>query len=156
MYFARYDNRKDSTIEISALTNASKGEIESLFLMNGDFKRVEIEPRGNGSHEHAHAYRMIQNMPVAVIDDSACWLKLADVLHWACNMYGFDYGREMRFYNFAAFNIAHMLIQREEKALTGAKPQPGDRLSKPRQSAGAAVGKASAKARSTPAESGRR
>lgn len=185
LYYARYTNLENSTVEISALTGADWAVIKRFFKQPGIVK-VVIEDRGTGSLAHAYAYqavKRIKHYEKDLADDN----DFADVAHWMCNMRGMDYLREARFCAYRALCLTHQVALESEKntaimrkfnakvrnhevaeslverlnllggkGRASAKPSPHDPPPRPQRSGRAASGKAHGSSRSRSSGSARR
>jgi hypothetical protein len=106
MYFATYATTAFIRVEISALFFSRRNDLTKFFKKFSEVKNFNVQPRGTGSLAHARAYQMVRALEPVDGD----WDKqLADVIHWIFNMRGYNYMRELLFYNQAGVALAHHL-----------------------------------------------
>jgi hypothetical protein len=115
MYFSRYVTTLKNSLEISCQTAANVKAIRRWFQAKNYVLGLTIENRGSGSMAHAHAYRAISAMALADRDKEDSWDPMLDVIHWMCNMRGYDYLREIRFYGYGAFCFANQVAHQNDE-----------------------------------------
>lgn len=115
LYFSRYVTTLKNSIEISCQTNANPKSIRRWFNNKSYVLAIAIENRGTGSLAHAHGYRLICALPPSDKDGEVSWNDMLDVFHWMCNMRGYDYLREIRFYSYAAFCFSNQVAKQNDE-----------------------------------------
>jgi hypothetical protein len=129
LYFARYQDLLQAHFEVSAETKAMRDELE-LFTreglwtpfytgsedMRGLITDLAMEDRSAGSVAHAFAYQMAASLPIEP-EGQEDWPQLQDVVHWALNMRGLDYLRELEFHGRACAHLAALLAANNEKII---------------------------------------
>lgn len=123
MYFCRYVNLTGNTFELSALTDATTTAIRKFFRCQS-VTSIKIENRGSGSLAHALAYRVVSGLDQFNVDEAEGWNRFLDVVHWMCNMRGYDYVREIRFYNYAAYCFANQVIKNNDPTTAALRNSP--------------------------------
>jgi hypothetical protein len=116
IYYARYVNQDSYKIEVSAFVADDPKAIKKWWRKHKAVVGVTIENRDPGSNAHACAYQVVKRLPERV-GDFADDKEMMDVVHWMCNMRGYDYMREIRFYAYAAVVFSDMLAKQNDRAL---------------------------------------
>ncbi len=151
LYFSRYVDNIKNSMEISCATEATPRQIKAYWNSKHYVLAVTVENRGSGSLAHAYAYQAVKLMPVFENkDDHEGWSQFLDVIHWMCNMNGYDYYREIRFYAFGAYSFSNQITRSHDEAMAKIR---GDKAPAASAAKAAAGGRQSKRPRSAPAAS---